>query len=66
VQFSKEEMQVDAAHIDASRPTAPRSMRVLLDADVADVFPDSESVNHALRKLIEAVPARNKGSRRSA
>ncbi len=37
---------------------------VLLDADVARVFKDSASVNHALRALIDALPkARRKAAR---
>ena len=35
---------------------------VLLDPDVAEAFPDSESVNHALRSLIQLarrVPAKS-------
>jgi hypothetical protein len=31
----------------------PGSRLVLLDADVAEAFPDSEAVNSALRKLAE-------------
>lgn len=31
---------------------------VRLDPDVAKVFPDAESVNHALRALLDALPAR--------
>jgi hypothetical protein len=38
---------------------------VLLDPDVAETFPDSESVNRALRAIIDAVPrkGRRRGSR---
>ena len=38
---------------------------VLLDPDVAAAFPDSESVNKALRALLSGVPAR-RPKRRSA
>ena len=31
---------------------------VVLDADVAEVFTSAESVNHALRALIQAMPSR--------
>jgi hypothetical protein len=31
---------------------------VLLDPDVAKAFPDSEAVNHALRSILDALPAR--------
>lgn len=31
----------------------PNARLVLLDADVAEAFPDSEAVNSALRKLVE-------------
>lgn len=34
-----------------------RARTVTLEADIARVFPDSASVNKALRKLIEAMPA---------
>ena len=33
---------------------------IVLDADVARVFPDSESVNRALRALTEIVPKRRR------
>ena len=37
---------------------------VLLDPDVAKIFPDAESVNRALRTLVEiAVKQRKKGTR---
>jgi len=38
---------------------------VLLDPEVSKVFPDSESVNAALRSLITAVPKRPKREARS-
>lgn len=38
---------------------------VLLDPEVSKVFPDSESVNAALRSLIAAVPKRPKREARS-
>ena len=37
---------------------------VVLEPDVADVFPDSESVNEALRALVNV--AKRQGRRRSA
>ncbi|MFI5201400.1 MAG: hypothetical protein ACHQNE_03340 [Candidatus Kapaibacterium sp.] len=36
---------------------------VILDADVSKVFPDTQSVNAALRHLIQAVPKRSWMSR---
>jgi len=36
----------------------PRDDMVVLDPDVKIYFPDSESVNHALRSLIELIPRR--------
>jgi len=38
---------------------------VQLDADVARIFHDASQVNNALRKLIEALPVRNR-KRKSA
>jgi hypothetical protein len=32
---------------------------VLLDPDVAKAFPDSDAVNHALRSILDALPARS-------
>lgn len=40
----------------ATSDTAPRRT-VVLDEDVAEVFTTSESVNKALRALLEAIPA---------
>jgi len=41
-----------------------KSVVVLLDSDVANVFKDAESVNSALRALLTAIPlARNKRRR---
>ena len=34
----------------------PKENMVLLDPDVKVYFPDSESVNHALRSLINLIP----------
>ena len=53
VKFTPEEMAIDAANVDASKPS---KRRVELDADVAKVFKDAASVNTARRKLIEAMP----------
>ena len=36
---------------------------VLLEPDVAESFPDSQAVNHALRSLLAAVPKRSRRSR---
>jgi len=36
----------------------PQENAVVLDPDVKVYFPDSESVNHALRSLIELIPQR--------
>jgi hypothetical protein len=33
---------------------------VMLEPDVKEYFPDSESVNHALRTLIELIPTRRR------
>jgi hypothetical protein len=38
----------------------PKEGTVTLDPDVRDYFPDSESVNRALRSLIELIPERKK------
>ena len=40
---------------------ADRTNVVLLDSDVAGFFPDSKSVNDALRKLIKIVELRKTG-----
>jgi hypothetical protein len=37
---------------------------VMLEPDVKEYFPDSESVNHALRTLIELIPAKRRGRAR--
>lgn len=37
-----------------------RSVAVVLDPDVAEVFPTSESVNTLLRSVVAAVPQRSK------
>ena len=41
------------------RQFVPRDDAVVLDPDVKVYFPDSESVNHALRSLIELIPQRS-------
>jgi hypothetical protein len=38
------------------RDFVPKENAVLLDPDVKAYFPDSESVNHALRSLINLIP----------
>ena len=38
------------------RQFIPKENAVLLDPDVKAYFPDSESVNHALRSLIDLIP----------
>jgi hypothetical protein len=38
----------------------PNEGTVTLVPDVRDYFPDSESVNHALRTLIKLIPEKNK------
>ena len=38
----------------------PKEGAVVLDPDVRDYFPNSESVNRALRLLIELIPEKNK------
>jgi hypothetical protein len=38
----------------------PKEGSVTLDPDVRDYFPDSESVNRALRSLIELIPEKKK------
>ena len=40
----------------AVREFIPKENTVLLDPDVKAYFPDSESVNHALRSLINLIP----------
>jgi hypothetical protein len=37
----------------------PEEGSVMLDPDVQKYFPDSESVNHALRTLIKLIPQKN-------
>jgi len=37
---------------------------ILLEPDVQEYFPDSRAVNHALRTLIELIPARRRTPRR--
>ncbi|MGG6265718.1 hypothetical protein ACQ4M3_19990 [Leptolyngbya sp. AN03gr2] len=37
------------------RQFQPESEAVILDPDVREIFPNSESVNHALRTLIQLV-----------
>ncbi len=37
----------------------PRENAILLDSDVQVYFPDSESVNRALRSLIKLIPEKN-------
>ena len=39
----------------------PKEEAVLLDPDVKAYFPDSESVNHALRSLINLIPEKRTG-----
>lgn len=39
----------------------PKEEVVLLDPDVKAYFPDSESVNHALRSLINLIPEKRAG-----
>jgi hypothetical protein len=41
------------------RHFVPRENAIVLDADVQVYFPDSESVNRALRSLIELIPERH-------
>jgi hypothetical protein len=43
----------------------PGSRAVVLDPDVAEVFPTPESVNAVLRALIETMPKKITGSKRS-
>lgn len=38
----------------------PRESAVVLDPDVRTYFPDSESVNRALRSLIELIPEKSR------
>jgi hypothetical protein len=70
VKFTPEEMAIDAADIDASKPLGGPVFHgkaeweaflsfkrgyVRLDADLREVFKDDRSVNRALRKLVEAL-----------
>jgi hypothetical protein len=43
-----------------------RAVAVVLDPDVAEVFPTSESVNTLLRSVVAAVPRRSKARKSSA
>lgn len=43
------------------RDFVPKESTVLLDPDVKAYFPDSESVNHALRSLINLIPEKEVG-----
>jgi hypothetical protein len=43
----------------------PGGLLVVLDPDVAEVFRDAESVNRALRTLLDVVPRRPTKGRRS-
>ncbi|HEY9529004.1 MAG TPA: hypothetical protein VIR02_18080 [Anaerolineales bacterium] len=43
------------------RDFVPKENTVLLDPDVKAYFPDSESVNHALRSLINLIPEKKAG-----
>jgi hypothetical protein len=65
VKFTPEEMAIDAADVDASKPSAAVRGFVRLDNDVAKVFRNSDSVNRALRKLIEAMPAQSAKQRKT-
>lgn len=46
-----------------ARRYAKGSNVVLLEPDVAQAFPDSQSVNRALRALAEVAPVRRRSSR---
>lgn len=39
---------------------------VMLEPDVQEYFPDSQSVNHALRTLIELIPSKQRPRKKSA
>jgi hypothetical protein len=43
------------------RDFVPKENAVLLDPDVKAYFPDSDSVNHALRSLINLIPEKRVG-----
>ena len=58
--FTPEEMAIDAADVDASKPT--KQGYVKLDADVRKAFPSDESVNAALRSLMKNRKNRTKKS----
>jgi hypothetical protein len=64
VKFTPEEMAIDAADVDASKPTNVK--KVFLAPDVAKVFKDAAAVNNALRKIIEAMPNASPRKRKSA
>ena len=78
VKFSPEEMAYDLPEDTSHFVTVGRgpgsffekppkgTKSVSLDPDVAKVFRDAESVNRALRKLIEAMPMASTRKRRSA
>lgn len=79
VTFTPEEMAIDAGDVDASRiPVIARGEEewqrflsfkrgyVHIDPDLRRVFKDKESVNRALRKLIEAMPVSSSRKRKTA
>lgn len=43
-----------------------KATTVLLDSDVAEMFPDSESVNEALRTLARVLPHQEKDAQQQA
>jgi hypothetical protein len=74
VKFTSEEMAYDPSPEETAdwipvgrgpeaifaKPSDHKAKMVKLDPDVAEIFKDSEAVNLALRKLIEAVPEMTK------
>ncbi len=80
VKFTPEEMayelpdEIDVTKLrsvgkdaEAVKRLTDRSRRTVgLDADVARIFRDSDSVNKALRAIIQVIPLREKKRRKSA
>lgn len=79
VKFTPEEMAIDVGDVDASKmPVIAHGQKewerfisfrrgyVRLDRDLRKVFKDDESVNQALRKLIEAKPVSPARKRKTA
>jgi hypothetical protein len=64
VKFTPEEMAIDAADVDMSKPTG----YVRLDPELRHAFPNDKAVNDALKKVVELsrIPAASSRSKKSA